>query len=166
LFTDTVESTQDLLGRCRRYEMVFMNRVVVVSAVLITSLGVPGIAHAETRDLPRPSRAEAPARFGTVQYSQWYAQQAAAIRYGWGGKQFRALKWIWYHESGWNHKAVNRSSGATGIPQALPASKMATHGSDYRTNPETQIDWGLDYIKTRYGSPLKAKKFWLSHNWY
>ncbi len=146
--------------------MVFMKRAVVLSAVMIASLAAPAVAHADTRDLPRPSRAEAPARFGTVEYSQWYAQQAAAIRYGWGAKQFRALKWVWYHESGWNYKAVNRSSGATGIAQALPASKMATHGSDYRTNPETQIDWGLDYIKVRYGSPIKAKKFWLSHNWY
>lgn len=147
--------------------MVFMKRALAVPALTIALLagGTPGV-QADSRDLPRPSRANAPARFGTVEYSQWYAQQAAAIRYGWGAKQFRALKWVWYHESGWNHKAVNSSSGATGIPQALPARKMRTHGSDYRTNPETQIDWGLDYIKTRYGTPIKAKKFWLSHNWY
>jgi soluble lytic murein transglycosylase-like protein len=143
-----------------------MKRVVLIPVVTSAAfvLGA-GAAHSD-RDLPRPSRADAPARFGTVQYSQWYAKQAAAIRYGWGPKQFKALKWIWHHESGWNHRAVNPSSGATGIPQSLPASKMRTHGSDYRTNPETQIDWGLDYIKERYGSPIKAKRFWLSHNWY
>ena len=147
--------------------MVFMKRAVVIPALSIALLaGATTGVQADSRDLPRPSRADAPARFGTVDYSQWYAQQAAAIRYGWGPKQFTALKWVWYHESGWNHRAVNRSSGATGIPQALPARKMRTHGSDYRTNPETQIDWGLDYIKTRYGTPIKAKKFWLSHNWY
>lgn len=147
--------------------MVFMKRAVVIPALTISLLaGATTGVQADSRDLPRPSRADAPSRFGTVEYSQWYAQQAAAIRYGWGPKQFSALKWVWFHESGWNHKAVNRSSGATGIPQALPARKMRTHGSDYRTNPETQIDWGLDYIKTRYGTPIKAKKFWLSHNWY
>ncbi len=128
--------------------------------------GVPAMAQADTRDLPRPSRSEAPARFGTVTYSQWYARQASAIRYGWNAKQFKALKTLWFHESGWNHRAVNRSSGAWGIPQALPAWRMRSHGSDYRTNLETQIDWGLDYIKGRYGTPAKAWKFWRAHNWY
>ena len=143
-----------------------MKRALVVPAAMLAVLGTASVAQAGTRDVPRPSRSEAPARFGTVAYFQWYAQQAAAIRYGWNGKQFAALKWIWFHESGWNYKAVNRSSGATGIAQALPASKMRTYGADYRTNPETQIDWGLDYIKTRYGTPIKAKQFWLRHHWY
>jgi len=127
----------------------------------------PAAANAATRpDLPRPSRSQAPARFGTVAYSQWYAKQAAMIRFGWGPRQFKALKTLWFHESGWNHKAVNRSSGAWGIPQSLPASKMRTHGSDYRTNPETQIDWGLDYIRGRYDTPVKAWAFWQRHHWY
>lgn len=143
-----------------------MKRLLVLPVALLAVLGSAPAAQAGPRDLPRPSRSEAPARFGTVAYSQWYAEHAAALRYGWGPKQFKALKWIWFRESGWNHRAVNPSSGATGIPQSLPASKMRTHGSDYRTNPETQIDWGLDYIKTRYGSPLKAKQWWLSHHWY
>jgi hypothetical protein len=60
----------------------------------------------------------------------------------------------------------NESSGAYGIPQALPGSKMGTVASDWRTNPATQIKWGLGYIKSRYGSPTNAWNFWLSHNWY
>ena len=136
----------------------------LTAALMVAS---PVAAHAATRpDLPRPSRSQAPARFGTVAYSQWYAKQAAMIRFGWGPRQFKALKTLWIHESGWNHKAVNRSSGAWGIPQSLPASKMRTHGSDYRTNPETQIDWGLDYIHGRYGTPVKAWAFWQRHHWY
>lgn len=137
--------------------------ILVTAAVLCAT---PLSAQAANRDLPRPSRSEAPARFGTVAYSQWYAQQAAAIRYGWQNKQFKALKRLWYRESSWNHKAVNPSSGAWGIPQSLPARKMRSHGSDWRTNPETQIDWGLSYIKGRYGSPVKAWAFWQRHHWY
>ena len=145
----------------RRLAIAFTSAALVATPVV-----APIAAHADSRDLPRPSRSEAPARFGTVAYSQWYAKQAAAIRYGWGPRQFRALKTLWFRESSWNHKAVNPSSGAWGIPQSLPASKMRTHGKDYRTNPETQIDWGLDYIKERYGSPVKAWAFWQRHHWY
>ena len=71
---------------------------------------IPTVASAN-RDLPRPSRSEAPARFGTVAYSQWYAQEASVIRHGWNRKQFVALKKLWFRESSWNYKAVNRSSG-------------------------------------------------------
>ncbi|MCA9583415.1 MAG: transglycosylase SLT domain-containing protein, partial [Myxococcales bacterium] len=92
-------------------------------------------------------------------------QQLAAAR-GWSGSQWSCLEQLWTRESGWNHLAVNPSSGACGIPQALPCSKMASHGGDYRTNPSTQIRWGLDYIGGRYGSPCGAWSFWQSHNWY
>ena len=144
-----------------------MKSLLIAPVVAVAVIGTtPVVSSANNRDLPRPSRSEAPARFGTVAYSQWYARQAASIRYGWNAKQFIALKKLWYRESSWNHKAVNRSSGAWGIPQSLPASKMRTHGKDYRTNPETQIDWGLDYIKGRYGSPVKAWSFWKRHHWY
>ena len=73
---------------------------------------------------------------------------------------------MWTRESNWRTTAENPSSHSYGIPQALPASKMATFGSDYRTNPATQIKWGLDYIKNRYGSPCQAWTFWQAHNWY
>lgn len=141
-------------------------KVFLSAAVAAALLAAPVAADASNRDITRPSRSQAPARFGTVSYSQWYAQQAGSMRYGWDASQFAALKTLWYHESGWNHRAVNRSSGAWGIPQSLPATKMRKFGADYRTNPETQIDWGLDYIKTRYGSPKRAWKFWRAHRWY
>lgn len=78
------------------------------------------------------------------------------IEFGWGADQWAALDALWRRESGWNHLAENRSSGAYGIPQSLPANKMASMGADWRTNPETQIRWGLAYIAARYGTPMKA----------
>ncbi|MFD3937166.1 transglycosylase SLT domain-containing protein [Streptomyces sp. NPDC058611] len=80
--------------------------------------------------------------------------------------QFAAFNNIVSRESGWNHTATNSSSGAYGLVQALPASKMSTAGSDWKTNPATQIKWGLDYMNSRYGSPVGAWNFWQSHHWY
>lgn len=73
---------------------------------------------------------------------------------------------LWSKESGWNHKAENRSSGAYGIPQALPGSKMSTAGSDWETSPATQIEWGLGYIKGRYGTPCSAWAHSSAVGWY
>jgi murein DD-endopeptidase MepM/ murein hydrolase activator NlpD len=88
--------------------------------------------------------------------------------HGWDAAQFGCLESLWNGESGWRWDAENPSSGAYGIPQALPASKMATAGADWRTNPLTQISWGLDYIAQRYGSPCQAWDFWQGHSphWY
>ena len=80
--------------------------------------------------------------------------------------QFGCLDRLWTKESSWQVRATNPSSGAYGIPQSLPASKMATAGSDWRTNPRTQIRWGLSYIGERYGSPCAAWAHSQSHNWY
>ncbi|MGI5214240.1 lytic transglycosylase domain-containing protein [Plantactinospora sp. CA-290183] len=73
---------------------------------------------------------------------------------------------LWSKESGWNHKAENRSSGAYGIPQALPGSKMSSAGADWRTSPATQIEWGLGYIKGRYGTPCDAWGHSQDVGWY
>ena len=80
--------------------------------------------------------------------------------------QFSCLERLWVRESNWDHTATNPSSGAYGIPQALPASKLATAGADWRTNPATQVRWGVDYITDSYGSPCAAWRFWQSNNWY
>ncbi len=84
----------------------------------------------------------------------------------WSPRQFRCLDRLWTKESNWNHRAVNRSSGAYGIPQALPASKMRRAGRDWRVNPETQIKWGLTYIRSRYGTPCAAWAHSKRHGWY
>ena len=80
--------------------------------------------------------------------------------------QFPCLNKLWTRESGWNHRAYNESSGAYGIPQALPGSKMQSAGSDWKTNPATQIKWGLGYIKDRYGNPCNAWQHSEDVGWY
>ena len=94
------------------------------------------------------------------------AARALLVDYGWGDSQFSCLDRLWQRESGWDYTARNPSSGAFGIPQSLPASKMATVADDYRTNPITQITWGLGYIEERYGSPCSAWSHSQSVGWY
>lgn len=112
------------------------------------------------------SRSSSPYAFGTVEYNKWFARTYMAQHYGWGADQFSALEQLWERESGWSQNAHNSSSGAHGIPQSLPGSKMASHGADWATNPETQIKWGLDYIKSVYGSPSGALASSHSRGWY
>ncbi|AMB39386.1 MULTISPECIES: hypothetical protein [Paenarthrobacter] len=93
---------------------------------------------------------------------------AASIlaNYGWGPGEMTALNTLWEKESNWRTTATNASSGAYGIVQSLPAGKMASAGADWQTNYQTQIKWGLNYIKERYGSPSAALAFHLANNWY
>lgn len=85
---------------------------------------------------------------------------------GWNYDQFSCLVKLWERESNWRWSATNKSSGAYGIPQALPAIKLASAGADWRTNPETQIRWGLNYIDSRYGTPCAALVHSDENNWY
>jgi len=86
--------------------------------------------------------------------------------FGWSpSTYFSCLNNIYTRESGWRYNAEN-ASGAYGIPQALPGSKMATAGADWMTNPATQIKWGLGYIQSRYGDPCSAWSFWQAHGYY
>ncbi len=86
--------------------------------------------------------------------------------YGWGDDEFSCLQSLWNRESGWNYQAENASSGAYGIPQALPGSKMSSVAGDWATNPATQITWGLGYIQGRYGTPCSAWAHSESVGWY
>jgi hypothetical protein len=85
--------------------------------------------------------------------------------FGFGTNQWGCLNDLWQRESGWNYRAYN-PSGAYGIPQALPGSKMATAGADWQTNPATQIKWGLGYIKSMYGTPCGAWSHETAYGWY
>lgn len=98
--------------------------------------------------------------------AQETARAMAATQYGWGDDQFSCLVNLWDRESGWSVNALNASSGATGIPQALPGDKMAIAGADWQTNPATQIAWGLGYISAAYGTPCAAWNHSESNNWY
>ena len=93
------------------------------------------------------------------------ARSMMASRYGWDAGQFSCLNSLWNRESGWNAHAVN-PSGAYGIPQALPGSKMSTMGAGWRDSPATQIAWGLSYVKSSYGSPCSAWSTFQSKGWY
>ena len=102
----------------------------------------------------------------SVSELQAYAKDLCLNTYGWSESDFDCLVKLWNRESNWNPNAHNSSSGAHGIPQSLPASKMASEGSDYYTNGKTQIRWGLKYIKNRYGTPTKAWSHSQSTGWY
>lgn len=115
-------------------------RTAEAEAIAAANANTPDGARATARDLARAS--------------------------GWGEDQFQCLDRLWTKESNWNYRATNGSSGATGIPQALPGNKMATFGSDWATNATTQIKWGLDYINRGYGTPCSAWSHSQSVNWY
>lgn len=102
----------------------------------------------------------------TVEGAKATASSLASSKYGWGSDQFQCLDNLWTKESGWNYQAVNANGGATGIPQALPGSKMAAAGSDWQTNATTQIAWGLGYIKSAYGTPCAAWGHSQANNFY
>lgn len=113
----------------------------------------PPVAAAPAAGVPDPGTAQAVA-FEMLQSM------------GWGQDQFDCLVALWNRESGWNVYAHNASSGAYGIPQALPGEKMASAGADWATNPATQIAWGLSYIAGRYGTPCGAWEHSELNGWY
>lgn len=106
---------------------------------------------------------QAPVRAGGAQSVRAFKAWARAQV---GARQFPALNKIWTRESGWNRYARNPSSGAYGIPQALPARKLRHAGRDWSWDGYTQMRWGLHYIRSRYGSPQRAWHFWHNHHWY
>ncbi|MFG2563003.1 lytic transglycosylase domain-containing protein [Streptomyces sp. NPDC048496] len=101
-----------------------------------------------------------------TQSSYTVAEVQAMARQMVPGDQFQCFSNIVNHESTWNYRASNASSGAYGLVQALPGSKMASAGADWQTNPATQIKWGLGYMDGRYGSPCGAWLFWQANHWY
>ncbi|MEV6526943.1 lytic transglycosylase domain-containing protein [Longispora sp. NPDC051575] len=118
-----------------------------------------------TPGVPKPYDGPIPASC-----SEYTGNQAAGcallLAAGFGLDQMPCLASLWKKESGWNTAAKNSSSGAYGIPQALPGSKMASAGADWQTSAETQIRWGLGYIKGRYGNPCGAWSHSKATGWY
>ncbi|MFE2063524.1 transglycosylase SLT domain-containing protein [Streptomyces sp. NPDC059467] len=101
-----------------------------------------------------------------VQSSYTIAQVQAMAKQMVASGQYQCFSDIVNTESSWNYQAVNASSGAFGLVQALPGSKMSSAGADWQTNPATQIKWGLNYMNSRYGSPCAAWQFHLANGWY
>ena len=165
----------------------------VVQAADAASTGSPAVASARTerrvtRSSDRPSLAElkadaladdatgagrhaGPARVSsealvTSDSDPRDIARAMLPQYGWSESEFTCLDELWIGESNWRWDADNPTSSAYGIPQALPAEKMATAGPDWLTNPATQIEWGLGYIRDVYGTPCAANAFKNANNWY
>ena len=113
-----------------------------------------------------PAPAPSPAGDGTTPDGAQAIARSMMGSYGWGDGEFSCLQSLWNRESGWNYQAENPSSGAYGIPQALPGSKMSSVAGDWATNPSTQITWGMQYIQGRYGTPCSAWAHSESVGWY
>ena len=150
-----VEGASTTVERVTTVDGVEESREVVSDGV--TAEPVAKIVVQGTKERPKGPAAAASAKD--------VARQLVAAR-GWGGDQFQCLEKLWTKESQWNPSATNPSSGAYGIPQSLPASKMASAGADWKTNPATQVTWGLNYIAGSYGTPCAAWGHSQAKNWY
>jgi murein DD-endopeptidase MepM/ murein hydrolase activator NlpD len=175
-----------LAERQREYQAALARAAAarkVAAAKAAAARAAAARAAAQATAARRAAAAKAPAKAAVQQQAaqQQAAQQQAAsvpsgspqqiakqmlIEFGWSSGQFSCLQPLWAHESGWNPYAQNPSSGAYGIPQALPGSKMASTGGDWQSNPATQIRWGLTYIQGNYGSPCGAWAHEQSDGWY
>ncbi|MGC4949991.1 lytic transglycosylase domain-containing protein [Streptomyces sp. DT224] len=125
-------------------------------------------AEKDRKERERASRSEIRSTASFAQQSSYtVAEVQAMARQMMPADQFQCFSNIVNHESSWNYRASNPSSGAYGLVQALPGSKMASAGADWMTNPATQIKWGLSYMNSpRYGSPCAAWSFWQANHWY
>ncbi|MEO9137443.1 MAG: ubiquitin-like domain-containing protein [Jatrophihabitans sp.] len=127
-------------------------QVIVIRSPGDTASQSSGGASVPSAPVPSPGSAKAIAR-------------ELLAGYGWGDQEYSCLVQMWNRESGWRVSAAN-PSGAYGIPQALPGSKMSSAGPNWQTSARTQIAWGLGYIKARYSTPCGAWSFWQGHNYY
>jgi len=143
-----------------------ISRTVIAKAILIkpkAAVYIVGTGGAQVAAASAPNLAGVT---GTKAGSMRFAQTFISSKYHWGNGEFGCLVSLWNRESHWRHTARNRSSGAYGIPQAMPGSKMAKFGADWQTNPNTQIKWGVNYIEKRYGTPCGALAHSNSTGWY
>ena len=144
-----------------------------VSGKFVASAVAAGLILAVTQGHGHPGDGRGPGALtvaATGASNEDLANSMAASGYGWAGSQTTCLDDLWTEESAgtWSPTVTNPASGAYGIPQALPADKMASAGADWQTSAATQIRWGLSYIAGRYRTPCGAWSFERSHvpNWY
>lgn len=158
---DTVPVTSKITS-LSNYSLLDVGTVIDLTKDTEAALAQTGAAV----EAAKAAAAEAQRVANTVAGAQATARSIAASQYGWGDSQFQCLSSLWQRESGWSYSSSNAGSGAGGIPQALPASKMSTFGADWATNATTQIRWGLAYISHSYGTPCAAWAHSGSYNWY
>ena len=133
----------------------------------------PGKSSKTSKILPKAaahkestSRASRAGRRGTKSYNLVYTATYATTAMGWSSREVSCLTKLWAGESNFRPMARNHRSGAYGIPQALPGRKMRVEGRDWKTNPDTQIRWGVKYVKVKYGTPCHALKVKHARGWY
>ncbi|WP_262852076.1 lytic transglycosylase domain-containing protein [Mumia quercus] len=130
---------------------------------------VPSVADAKKQQVAKAAKQRAAAKVKTARMQDKNPRAIAKAMlsdFGFGQGQYAALNKLWVSESNWRWNADNPTSSAYGIPQALPGSKMSSAGKDWKTNPATQIKWGLRYIKEVYGTPSAAWSFKQGNGWY
>lgn len=159
LAATTSAATEQVKGQIAEFDRVAAEQAAAEAAAKAAAEAAAAAAGASGSGGSRPSAPANPSE------AQAIARDLMASMYGWGDDQFGCLVELWNHESGWRTNAEN-PSGAYGIPQALPGSKMAVYGDDWQTNPATQIKWGLGYISGRYGTPCGAWDSFNAQGWY
>jgi hypothetical protein len=162
-------------GSATWVQRAYQVRLAAVQGAIAQRKAAAKVAAAAAAAAARAARSQAARSQATAQRpagttntagSPQQIAQAMLGSFGWSSSQFSCLDPLWAHESGWSVSAYNAGSGAFGIPQALPGSKMSTAGPDWQTNAATQIKWGLDYIKGSYGSPCGAWSHEEATGWY
>ncbi len=164
-----VERADDVRVGADRAASNTQKAAVAARAAAVQKAKAAALAKERKADAQKAARAaERKQIVANAQSDPKSAARMVMSEYGFGQGQWSCLNQLWNGESGWDYRAANSSSGAYGIPQSLPGRKMATMGSDWRTNPVTQIRWGLNYIKKSYGSPCSALNQWNSRSphWY
>nr|WP_017203337.1 hypothetical protein [Microbacterium barkeri] len=168
--TSTLEDRIDALDDAEVMPLLLLDTRMEEAAAetrrVVSETGVLRDAFTAAQQKKAAEDAASAAAANTVDGAKATARQLMASTYGWGGDQFSCLESLWTKESGWNYQAYNADGGATGIPQALPGSKMAAAGADWQSNAATQIAWGLGYISSAYGTPCSAWSHSQAMNWY
>ncbi len=165
----TITATPRDDDQIRALEALLASHALGAPWAVTLALSPPVTATATPTSASSPVPAQQAGPGATVTAASGSPQQIALAMlasYGWSSSQFTCLDALWQEESGWNVYASNPGSGAYGIPQALPGSKMASAGPDWQSDAATQIRWGLSYIQATYGSPCAAWAHEEATGWY
>ena len=159
------QSSAIFLGHADEVRLV-QTRAAIAQRQAATKAAATKAAATQSRRHPARRAHKAARRIPAASGSPQQVAEAMLGSFAWSSSQFSCLDPLWAHESGWNVSAYNADSGAFGIPQALPGSRMASAGLDWQTDAATQIRWGLEYIKGTYGSPCGAWAHEEATGWY
>ncbi|MCM3658437.1 lytic transglycosylase domain-containing protein [Agromyces mediolanus] len=165
LAAETTAVSADVTGKVAEFDRVAAETAAAEAAAKAAAEAAAAEEAASAGSGSGSSESSRPSAPSNPSEAQAIARSIMAAEHGWGDDQFGCLVELWNRESGWRTNAAN-PSGAYGIPQALPGSKMSAFGADWETNPATQIRWGLSYISGRYGTPCGAWDSFNAQGWY